>query len=103
MAKESIIFVGLFTAILSAAILLVSCAGNDQSLSQYVKIKVQDGDTLWSLADHVAEKKHINKEDFIEWVTENNHLQTADIKPGDELFLPVKKKHPAVYQLAIVN
>lgn len=26
MAKESIIFVGLFTAILSAAILLVSCA-----------------------------------------------------------------------------
>ena len=97
MAKESIIFVGLFTAILSAAILLVSCAGNDQSLSQYVKIKVQDGDTLWSLADHVAEKKHI------EWVTENNHLQTADIKPGDELILPVKKKHPAVYQLAIVN
>ncbi|MEC3841279.1 cell division suppressor protein YneA [Bacillus amyloliquefaciens] len=103
MAKESIIFVGLFTAILSAAILLVSCMGNDQTLSQYVKIKVQDGDTLWSLADHVAEKKNINKEEFIEWVTENNHLQTADIKPGDELILPVKKKHPAVYQLAIVN
>ncbi|ASF28969.1 MULTISPECIES: cell division suppressor protein YneA [Bacillus amyloliquefaciens group] len=103
MAKESIIFVGLFTAILSAAILLVSCVGNDQTLSQYVKIKVQDGDTLWSLADHVAEKKNINKEEFIEWVTENNHLQTADIKPGDELILPVKKKHPAVYQLAIVN
>ncbi|AOC91227.1 cell division suppressor protein YneA [Bacillus amyloliquefaciens] len=103
MAKESIIFVGLFTVILSAAILLVSCAGNDQTLSQYVKIKVQDGDTLWSLADHVAEKKNINKEEFIEWVTENNHLQTADIKPGDELILPVKKKHPAVYQLAIVN
>ncbi|OCB99148.1 Cell division suppressor protein YneA [Bacillus amyloliquefaciens] len=103
MAKESIIFVGLFTAILSAAILLVSCTGNDQTLSQYVKIKVQDGDTLWSLADHVAEKKNINKEEFIEWVTQNNHLQTADIKPGDELILPVKKKHPAVYQLAIVN
>ncbi|WP_415272791.1 cell division suppressor protein YneA [Bacillus siamensis] len=103
MAKESIIFVGLFTAILSAVILLVSCAGNDQTLSQYVKIKVQDGDTLWSLADQVAEKKNINKEDFIEWVTENNHLQTADIKPGDELILPVKKEHPAVYQLAIVN
>ncbi|MEK4632583.1 MULTISPECIES: cell division suppressor protein YneA [Bacillus] len=103
MAKESIIFVGLFTAILSAVILLVSCAGNDQALSQYVKIKVQDGDTLWSLADQVAEKKNINKEDFIEWVTENNHLQTADIKPGDELILPVKKENPAVYQLAIVN
>ncbi|MGV3270247.1 cell division suppressor protein YneA [Bacillus sp. CIS52] len=103
MAKESIIFVGLFTAILSAVILLVSCAGNDQALSQYVKIKVQDGDTLWSLADQVAEMKNINKEDFIEWVTENNHLQTADIKPGDELILPVKKEHPAVYQLAIVN
>ncbi|WP_438422038.1 cell division suppressor protein YneA [Bacillus siamensis] len=103
MAKESIIFVGLFTAILSAVILLVSCTGNDQAFSQYVKIKVQDGDTLWSLADQVAKKKNINKEDFIEWVTENNHLQTADIKPGDELILPVKKEHPAVYQLAIVN
>lgn len=70
MSKESIIFVGLFTVILSVVILLLSYTSGDQELNQYVKIKVQQGDTLWSLADQVADSKRINKSDFIEWVAE---------------------------------
>lgn len=70
MSKESIIFVGLFTVILSVVILLLSYTSSDQELNQYVKIKVQQGDTLWSLADQVADSKKINKSDFIEWVAE---------------------------------
>ncbi len=72
MSKESIIFVGLFTLILSVVILLLSYTSSDQELNQYVKIKVQQGDTLWSLADQVADSKKINKSDFIEWVAEKN-------------------------------
>lgn len=57
MNKESIIFVGLFTVILSVVILLLSYTSSDQELNQYVKIKVQSGDTLWSLADQVDDSK----------------------------------------------
>lgn len=70
MNKESIIFVGLFTVILSVVILLLSYTSSDQELNQYVKIKVQSGDTLWSLADQVDDSKKINKSDFVEWVAE---------------------------------
>lgn len=65
MSKESIIFVGLFTVILSAVILMLSYTSSGQELNQYVKIEVQQGDTLWSIADQVADTKKINKNDFI--------------------------------------
>lgn len=61
MSKESIIFVGLFTVILSAVILMLSYTSSGQELNQYVKIEVQQGDTLWSIADQVADTKKINK------------------------------------------
>ncbi len=70
MSKESIIFVGLFTVILSAVILMLSYTSSGQELNQYVKIEVQQGDTLWSIADQVADTKKINKNDFIEWVAD---------------------------------
>lgn len=76
--------------ILSAVILLLSYTSG-QELNQYVKIEVQQGDTLWSIADQVADKKKINKSEFIEWVADNNHLQTSDIQPGDELVIPLKR------------
>ncbi|MHA7767814.1 cell division suppressor protein YneA [Bacillus atrophaeus] len=103
MIKEFIIFVGLFTGVLSAVILLLSFTNNDQEQNQYVKIEVQSGDTLWSLTDQVSDTKKINKKDFIEWVTEENNLQTSDIQAGDVLTLPLKKEHPAAYQLATVK
>ncbi|MBL4972749.1 cell division suppressor protein YneA [Bacillus halotolerans] len=103
MNKESIIFVGLFTVILSVVILLLSYTSSDQELNQYVKIKVQSGDTLWALADQVDDSKKINKSDFVEWVAEKNNLQTSEIQPGDELVIPLKKEHPAAYELATVK
>ncbi|MCY8308599.1 cell division suppressor protein YneA [Bacillus vallismortis] len=103
MGKESIIFVGLFTVILSAVILLLSYSSNGQELNQYVKIEVQQGDTLWSIADQVTDKKKMNKQDFIEWVADKNYLQTTDIQPGDELVIPLKKKHQDAYELATVR
>ena len=100
MSKESIIFVGLFTVILSAVILMLSYTSSGH---QYVKIEVQQGDTLWSIADQVADTKKINKNDFIEWVADKNQLQTSDIQPGDELVIPLKKKHQDAYELATVR
>ncbi|MEC2221779.1 cell division suppressor protein YneA, partial [Bacillus subtilis] len=59
---------------MSAVILMLSYTSSGQELNQYVKIEVQQGDTLWSIADQVADTKKINKNDFIEWVADKNQL-----------------------------
>lgn len=101
--KESLIFVSLFTAVISCCILFVSFAGKIEERKQYVKIEVQEGDTLWELADRIKGGKTADKHKFIEWVADKNNLPTSVIKPGDVLILPVAKQHSDQYQLAVVE
>lgn len=103
MKKESLIFVSLFTAMISCCILFVSFAGKIEERKQYVKIEVQEGDTLWELADRIKGGKTADKHKFIEWVADKNNLPTSVIKPGDVLILPVAKQHSDQYQLAVVE
>jgi len=103
MKSESLIFVSLFTAVISCCILFVSFAGKIEERKQYVKIEVQDGDTLWELADRIKGGKPADKQKFIEWVADKNNLPTSVIKPGDVLILPLAKQHSDQYQLAVVE
>lgn len=103
MKKESIIFFCLFTFTLSVSISIISIFGKSSSDENYVKIEVQEGDSLWELAELVEEDQSLSKTAFIEWVTERNHLTSDTINPGDILVLPIEKEHPSTYQLATVE
>ncbi len=100
--KESIIFVGLFSFIVGIFLSLIAVTSHNDT-NQYVKIEVRSGDTLWGIADQVNDSKSIDKNAFIDWVTEHNNLASTDIQPGEILVIPVKKEHPAVYELATVQ
>ncbi|ALC81153.1 MULTISPECIES: cell division suppressor protein YneA [Bacillus] len=103
MKKESFIFFCLFAFTLCVSISFISFLGKSSSDENYVKIEVQEGDSLWNLAELMEDKQSLSKQAFIEWVTERNHLTTDSIKPGDILVLPVEKEHPSTYQLATVE
>ncbi|MFN2747309.1 MULTISPECIES: cell division suppressor protein YneA [Bacillus] len=103
MKRESLVFVGLLTAVISCCILFLSLAGKMEENKQYVKIEVQEGDTLWELADRIEGGKNADKQKFIEWVADKNGLSTSVIRPGDVLILPVTKQHSHRYQLAVVE
>lgn len=58
----------------------------------YHSIEVQEGDTLWTIADQYSSDSSMSTDEFIKWVGEQNNLATYTISAGDSLVLPVKKK-----------
>ncbi|TYS53766.1 LysM peptidoglycan-binding domain-containing protein [Rossellomorea marisflavi] len=58
----------------------------------YHSIEVQDGDTLWTIAEEYSSDSSMSTDEFIKWVGERNNLSTYTISAGDSLVLPVEKK-----------
>ena len=57
----------------------------------YQSVIVENGDTLWKIAE--ANGKGGTKEisQFVKWVEDVNHLQSENIHAGDSLIIPIKK------------
>ncbi|WP_054870220.1 LysM peptidoglycan-binding domain-containing protein [Caloranaerobacter sp. TR13] len=59
--------------------------------TQYINIEVKAGDTLWN----IAKKNNSKKEDIrklVYKIMELNDLETAKIKPGDIIKVPIYSK-----------
>ncbi|WP_158598380.1 cell division suppressor protein YneA [Falsibacillus albus] len=56
----------------------------------YKEIKVEDGDSLWSIAHHYSDEKNMSIDEFISWVQTKNQLKSNVIKAGDEIVIPVE-------------
>ncbi|MBM7586980.1 LysM repeat protein [Bacillus pakistanensis] len=81
-----IIVLSLLVLSLSITVLLKLDSNGDQ----YQQIKVEKGDTLWTIADKYSDHYTMTKEDFINWVGSENDLVSYQIKAGDSLTVPVK-------------
>lgn len=75
----------------------LSYTGNHDGLEKFHQVKIEEGDSLWSIADRFYEKTDISKQEFVNWVQEKNDLRTSIIKPGDLVFVPIEKEN--VYQI----
>jgi LysM domain len=60
-----------------------SVASADTKRSSYI---VEQGDTLWSIASHLTHGG--DPRGVVDEMMEMNHLQSADLHPGDRLVLP---------------
>lgn len=71
-------------------------------VSEYVEIEVTEGDSLWDYANEFEEYHNLSNNKFISWVEEENELSGKWIKPGQKLFLPVKKEDVVGSDLQVV-
>ena len=67
-------------------------ASSDKDIASYnkyyVSIRVENGDTLWTIADEYIDGFNIEKADYIEEVCEINEISKDDIHAGDYIVVP---------------
>jgi len=67
-------------------------ASSDKDISSYnkyyVSIRVESGDTLWTIADEYVEGFNITKADYIQEVCQINGISEDNIKAGDHIVVP---------------
>lgn len=55
----------------------------------FMKITVNEGDSLWLLAENFSDSHTLSAKEFVEWVERHNEISGDQIYPGDELILPI--------------
>jgi cell division protein YceG involved in septum cleavage len=91
MLKESFSYLLSFFIVVIVAVFALSYTGEKDRMDHYVNIEVTEGDSIWSIADQFKEHHNLSKSDFVEWVQEKNGMETAVIKPGEQVFIPIEK------------
>ncbi|MGM7637347.1 cell division suppressor protein YneA [Bacillus sp. Hm123] len=88
----SIVLLFIVITIVAGTILIFSL---DEESNQYLEVVVQEGDSLWTIAEKYHKMNGMKQEDFILWVQTENQLNTAMIQVGDVLVLPLNSADPA--------
>jgi cell division protein YceG involved in septum cleavage len=92
MKKETMLYILSFLGVLIAVTGAVSYSGTNENLENFHQVKIQEGDSLWSIADKFHENTQISKQEFVKWVQVKNEIHPSDIKPGDLVFVPIEKE-----------
>lgn len=86
-----------FVAITGAIIYM----DNQNETDTFLQVTVEDGDSLWSIANKFEKSTNISKQEFVKWVQDNNDIHSSIIKPGEVVIVPVEKdQYYQVEQLA---
>lgn len=58
----------------------------------YTSIRIESGDTLWSIADKYVSDFNLTKEDYIKEICQLNHISEDDIHAGAYIIIPYYSK-----------
>ena len=75
--------------LLVVALLTCFLEFNQNGEYQYVTHTVQTGETVWHIAERLADCQSKPFNEFIYEISEKNNLQGKFIKPGDVLIIPL--------------
>ena len=86
----------LFFTVLASVLIISNCLRANQVKASsakaeniyYKTVEVEEGDTLWDLADHYMGEKSFSRQEYIEQVKELNHLIGDTIESGAYLMVP---------------
>lgn len=57
-----------------------------------MKITINEGDSLWQIAEEFSEEHKLTSKEFVKWVESKNGISGDRIYPGDELVIPIIQK-----------
>ncbi|WP_203362472.1 LysM peptidoglycan-binding domain-containing protein [Bacillus sp. REN10] len=86
----SFVLLFIVVTVVAGAILIFNIG---EESDPYLEVVVQEGDSLWTIAEKYHKINGMKQEDFIIWVQTENELHTARIQPGDVLVLPLSSAH----------
>lgn len=76
-------------------------AGQLRSVEEeYITVTVKEGDSLWNLAEDLAERHNQPVEEFVSWIEKENQIPDGRIYTGDELVVPIIQTDDGSTQLA---
>lgn len=76
-------------SIVVAGFIMFAYQTHVEGSEEYMQITVDQGDSLWKIAEKYTNGKGSNWE-FVNWVEKNNGIQAGTIMPGQKLTIPVK-------------
>lgn len=89
-----------FLAIGLLGILLFYTTNHSRGLEgTFQTVTIEVGDSIWEIAKLYQDDGH-EPTDFVNWVAKNNAIDINNIKPGQEVLIPIKKGSPNDIKLA---
>lgn len=83
---------------ISAFILSIHFHSFDKT--DYVKVTVSEGDSLWKIANVYSGEDSLSNKEFISWVKKHNRIEGDQIYPGDEIVIPISNQKSEITELA---
>ncbi|WP_035101771.1 cell division suppressor protein YneA [Aneurinibacillus terranovensis] len=89
--NKKLLFTGLiFILCILGMTKIVFAAMKGGSNDTSITVTVQEGETLWNIADRYNEQEGMSVPELIFYIKQANHLKTAMIQPGDKIIIPRK-------------
>ena len=94
--RQILLIAVMFLTILATVFVITGCLKTNQVKASSVKeenvyyktIQVEEGDTLWTLADQYIGNSSFDRQQYIDEVKEMNHLTDDTIESGAYLMIP---------------
>lgn len=85
-----------FNTILLASVVLIlsiffSLSLEKDSANEYKSVRINEGDTLWSIANQY-EDYSFTKVEFINWIEKHNGVHADSLQPGQTIIIPIKRE-----------
>lgn len=97
--RQALLAAVMFLTILATVFVITGCLKTNQVKASsakeenvyYKTIQVEEGDTLWTLADQYMGSNSFDRQQYIDEVKEMNHLTDDTIESGAYLMIPYVK------------
>ncbi|MBR2045368.1 MAG: LysM peptidoglycan-binding domain-containing protein [Agathobacter sp.] len=94
--KQRTVLVVVIAVLVSLGILLgtsiSTLASSEKDISSYNKyytsVKIESGDTLWSIADEYIDNVDVSRAEYIDEICDINDISENDIHAGDYIVIP---------------